>query len=244
MDELEVAATARATTLRARATGARLATVEHLFAALAGLGIFDGLIVAAEGPELPLLDGGARSWCEAIAQLCIARRGPRLRVARKAVIEVGASRYEFAPGAGVEVEGTIDFNDDRLSPRAHWTGDAADFVARIAPARTFALARDVEELVARGLAHHVDPESVVVIGPEAIHHAGRPFFYDEPAPHKLLDLLGDAYLFGGPPLGLLRAHRPGHAANTFALRRACEEGILVSATADTGASPPSPSPAP
>jgi UDP-3-O-acyl-N-acetylglucosamine deacetylase len=69
---------------------------------------------------------------------------------------------------------------------------------------------------------------VVVLTPDGALSAGRPFEPDEPARHKLLDLVGDLYLYGGPPVGHVRAVRPGHAANALAMRRARDEGIVVS----------------
>ena len=152
---------------------------------------------------------------------------PRLEVARAATFDVGPSRYDFTPGRDVEVRVSIQLDDARLAGEASWSGGAEDFVTRIAPARTFALAHEVDELARRGLARHVDPASVVVIAPDAILHAGRPFSPDEPARHKLLDLLGDLYLHGGPPAGRVAAFRPGHAANARAFRRAIAEGVLV-----------------
>jgi UDP-3-O-[3-hydroxymyristoyl] N-acetylglucosamine deacetylase len=227
IDDLEVASTARATTVQACGGALRVGTVEHAFAALAGLSLYEGLTIEVEGPEMPLLDGGAARWCEALVRLELRASRPRARVARAASFDIGPSRFEFAPSDGrVEVHVRIDFDDPRLVPTASWLGDSADFVARIAPARTFALAREVEELARRGLARHVDPECVVVIAPEAILCAGRPFSADEPARHKLLDLMGDLYLCGGPPVGCVRALRPGHAVNARALRRAVEEGVL------------------
>ena len=127
----------------------------------------------------------------------------------------------------MDVEVCIDLGYPRFAAEARWQGSPQDFVDRIAPARTFTLARDVEELVRRGLARHVDPDSVVVLAPDAVHHSGRPFRADEPARHKLLDLIGDLYLHGGPPLGRVLAVRPGHASNARAFRRALEEGVLV-----------------
>jgi UDP-3-O-[3-hydroxymyristoyl] N-acetylglucosamine deacetylase len=228
LDELVVASTARATTVEAHGGRLRVGTVEHAFAALAGLSCHEGIVIEVDGPEMPLLDGGATAWCTAIARLGIPPSRPHLRVARAASFEVGPSRFELTPDeGGVKVIVRVDFDDARLAPEASWTGEAADFVARVAPARTFALAREVDELVRRGLARHVDPTSVVVIGPEAILHAGRPFAPDEPARHKLLDLIGDLYLHGGPPLGCIRVFRPGHAVNARALRRALADGILV-----------------
>ncbi len=227
LEELQIAATARATTVEAHGGKLRVRTVEHLFAALAGLGVHSGVAVEIEGPEMPLLDGGAIGWWDAIARLEVEPTAPRLRVAREAVISCGASRFAFSPGPAPEIEVRVEFDDVRIAESASWAGARDDFRARIAPARTFALARDVEELSQLGLARHVDRASVVFIAPDAIHHAGRPFAPDEPARHKLLDLVGDLFLFGGPPLGRVRAFRPGHAANARAIRIACDEGVLV-----------------
>lgn len=229
-DQLRVASGERST--RVEASGAAtLGTVEHLFAALAGLGIHHGLSVTVEGPEVPLLDGGARAFVDALRSLAIPQAAPRLRVARAGVVEVLGSRYAFEPLEGdlVEVHVEIDFSDARLAPRASWRGGADDFVARIASARTFGFEHEVQELAARGLASHVAPESVVVIGPERILSAGTPFAADEPARHKLLDLLGDLYVHGGPPLGRVTAFAPGHARTHRAVDQARACGVLVSA---------------
>ncbi len=226
-EQLAIAATARATTVESLDGRVRVGTVEHAFSALAGLGIHEGVTLTVDGPEMPLLDGGASDWCSALAALGLPATRPALRVTRPAVFEVGPSRFELSPATEVDVEVCIDLGDPRFSPGARWQGSPRDFVDRIAPARTFTLARDVEELVRRGLARHVDPGSVVVLAPDAVHHSGRPFLADEPARHKLLDLMGDLYLHGGPPVGRVLAVRPGHASNARAIRRAIEEGVLV-----------------
>jgi UDP-3-O-[3-hydroxymyristoyl] N-acetylglucosamine deacetylase len=226
--ELTPASTLRATTVQAHSGALRVGTVEHLFAALAGLGIHEGLtITLEEGAELPLLDGGASRWVEMIEALDLAGSPPPTRVTREDVVEVGSSRYQFSPAGSSRVEVLLDLDDRRLTATAAWGGDAGDFRDRIAPARTFVLERDVQELVRDGLARHVDPASVVVIAPEAIRHAGRAFVADEPARHKLLDLMGDLYLHGGPPLGLVRAFRPGHTASAAALERARATGVIA-----------------
>jgi UDP-3-O-[3-hydroxymyristoyl] N-acetylglucosamine deacetylase len=149
-----------------------------------------------------------------------------MRVTRAASLDIGPSRYELAPADAVDVRVRLDFDDARIESEARWNGSASDFVARIAPARTFAIARDLEELARRNLAHRAEPTSVVVVTPDAILCAGRPYTSDEPARHKLLDLLGDLYLFGGPFIGRFIAHRPGHAATHRALARALKEGIV------------------
>ncbi len=227
LGQLTVVATARATTVESRDARVRVGTVEHALSALAGLGIHQGLTLFVEGPEMPLLDGGASAWCEALATLKLPSTRPALRVTREAVFEVGPSRFELSPGTEVDVAVHVDLGDPRFYADARWQGGPQDFVDRIAPARTFTLAQDVEELMRRGLARHVDPASVVVLAPDAVHHAGRPFLPDEPARHKLLDLIGDLYLHGGPPVGRVLAVRPGHASNARAIRRAIEEGVLA-----------------
>ena len=230
--DLRVVGTVRAMTLEGRGREGetfRVRTADHLFAALAGMGIHDGLVIDVDGGELPLLDGAATAWCAALARLALAPTRPRLRVVRDAVLETRASRFAFSVGDRPRATLTtrIEFPDARLAPDAAWGGDAHDFVARIAPARTFAFAREIEGLMQRGLAQFVAPESVIVIGDDAIHAAGNPFTADEPARHKLLDLMGDMYLYGGPPLGHVDAFRPGHGATHEAMARAIDDGVLA-----------------
>lgn len=225
--ELVVIDATRSTTVASTTGAARLATVEHLFAALGGLGIHEGVVVDVRGPELPLLDGAAAAWCRALRSLDVPRSAPGLVVVREGEITIGASSYAFVPGPDVVVEIHVDFDDARLAPMATWHGDADDFVARIAPARTFGFEHEVEDLLERGLANHVAPESVVVIGRDRVLCAGAPFTADEPARHKLLDLVGDLWVHGGPPRGLVRAVKPGHAATHAAMALAKERGIVV-----------------
>lgn len=225
--ELGVIDGTRSTTVASRAGAARLATVEHLFAALGGLGIHDGIVVDVRGPELPLLDGAAAAWCRALRSLDAPRSAARLVIAEEGEITVGASSYVFVPGERVGVEVHVDFDDARLARTAAWHGDADDFATRIATARTFGFEHEVEDLIARGLASHVSPEAVVVIGRDRVLCAGAPFTPDEPARHKLLDLVGDLWVHGGPPRGFVRATRPGHAATHAAMAQALERGIVL-----------------
>ena len=220
LDALEADDAERST--RVRGAGLVVRTVEHLLAALGGLGIRDGLVVEVDGPEIPIMDGGARAFVDALAGF--APSAPSARIVASGRVVVGASEYTFAPGP-MRVEVAIDFGDDRLAPHAGWDGDPSDFRDRIATARTFGFAHEVETLAERGLARHVPPSSVVVIG-DVILAAGAPFTPDEPARHKLLDLVGDAYIHGGPFEGQLRATRPGHAATHAAMRHAWACGWL------------------
>jgi UDP-3-O-[3-hydroxymyristoyl] N-acetylglucosamine deacetylase len=232
--DLTVVSTEWRTEVAPRGGGFCLATVEHVFAALAGLGLHEGVGVVVDGTELPILDGAALAWCDALTTLGVPASSPGTRVVRRGIIDIGQSRYEFTPFDGIDVEVCLVLADDRLAPRARWKGDEADFRARIAPARTFAFECDIPTILRLGLARHVPPTSVVIIGKDSIQAEGHPFARDEPARHKLLDLMGDMYLAGGPPIGRVRALRPGHTANAAALRRARAEGLLADTRCDHG----------
>lgn len=227
LDDLRVCATERSTAVSSPDGRVRLRTVEHFFAALAGLGTREGVVVAVEGPELPLLDGGARTWATSLLTLGLSSSSSPRRIVQAGEVVVGSSAYRFEPDDADLVEVSVDFDDDRLAPRASWSGDASDFVRRVAPARTFGFEREIGALLASGLASHVAPESVVVVGDDVIHCAGAPFCADEPARHKLLDLLGDLHVGGGVPRGRVLAVRPGHAATHAALEQALRRGIVV-----------------
>lgn len=225
--DLVVVSGDRSTVVASRDGTVRVATVEHVLAAVGGLGIRAGLAIDVEGDEVPLLDGGARGFAAALAALGLPSAPAALVVARAGAIEVGASRYTFVPDDGTRLEAQLELELPNLLRSASWSGDPDDFLARIAPARTFGFEHEVLALVERGLASHVAPESVVVLGPERVLAAGEPFTPDEPARHKLLDLVGDLTLHGGPPRGLVQAFRPGHAATHEAVRRALDVGILA-----------------
>lgn len=220
LSDVSVVDATRATTI---AIGdARVATVEHLFAALAAADVREGLVVTFEGPETPFVDGAARTFLDAVLGLEIAPSPSRLRVVREATIE----RYSFAPAAEASLEVRIDFGDARLAPVARWDGSLSSFRRDIASARTFALAEEVEALADRGLVAHVAKESVIVLASDEILSAGAPFAAEEPARHKLLDLVGDLFLWGGPPRGRILASRPGHAATHDVMRKAIDAGIV------------------
>jgi UDP-3-O-[3-hydroxymyristoyl] N-acetylglucosamine deacetylase len=221
--------TERSTKLVTRDGDHGIQTVEHLFAAFAALSLQRGLSIEVDGPEIPLVDGCARTFFDQLASLNLPRRSSsRMEIVKAGTIEVGESTYELSP-EGNTIAVTIDFNDSRLVPSASWTiGDTTDFRDRIAVARTFAFEHELTALLERGLANHVSRESVVVIGRESVHHAGRPFTWDEPARHKLLDLIGDLYAHGGPPLhGSIHARKPGHRATHRALDEAQIRGLIA-----------------
>jgi len=199
-------------------------TTEHFFAALAGLGVRGGLRADITGDELPLLDGGALELARAVGELGIAPRAPALRVVRDGAVTVDGATYDFSTSDGVRVEVDVELPRG-CATSARWDGDASSFLARVAPARTFVLERDASEIARLGLGRNVAPSSVLIVAEGGVFGTGDPA-PDEPARHKLLDLIGDAYLHGGPPRGTLRASRPGHARTHRAFARALDLGIL------------------
>jgi UDP-3-O-[3-hydroxymyristoyl] N-acetylglucosamine deacetylase len=211
--DLVLTSTARSTSVNG------IGTVEHLFAALEARSIREGLAIELDGPEMPLADGGALAFFEAIPEVA---PGARPIIVQDAMID----GYTFRRAPSVTVEVAVDFGDERIAPHAAWHGDPADFRARIAPARTFGFDHELGALLESGLAHQVRPETVLVFTSAEVLCAGRPYERDEPARHKLLDLLGDLYLHGGAPIGFLRAEKPGHERTHRIMRRALDAGVV------------------
>lgn len=214
---------------------ATLRTVEHLCAALMGLGIDSGLDIHVEGDEIPLLDGGASAWVSALEDALPARSSAspsghpaRFRIAHAATLQDDDARYTFTPSSGIHLSVKVELGDRRYDRSATWDGSRTAFVQDVAPARTFAREEDVMELASRGVASWVPRESVVVLCKErpALFH-GRPFHDDEPARHKLLDLMGDVYVRCGLLQGTLAAEKPGHQRTHRVLDRALADGVIV-----------------
>jgi len=203
--------------------------VEHLLAALGGLFAHAGVAIEIEGGEVPLLDGGAAAFARAIAELDAASLAPPLSVVRAEAVRVGDSIYRFSPATGTELEVEVRFDARRIGVQhARWDGFAESFFREVAWARTFGFRADQEALQAAGRARGADPTAVMVLDPEGnVEPPGLPARPGEFARHKLLDLVGDLFLFGGPPRGRIHAIRPGHRATHRAVREALEHGIVV-----------------
>jgi UDP-3-O-[3-hydroxymyristoyl] N-acetylglucosamine deacetylase len=207
------------TTLRNNA-GAEVATVEHLMAALAGLGV-DNIIVELDGPELPAADGSAAPFAALLRRAGLRRQGaPRgtLRVLREVSVELDGKRATLSPADGRILDISIEF----AAPigRQAIVFDAAehDFEAELAGARTFGFMADADRLRAsqRGLGASFD--NTVLIADGAVANPEGLRFADEFVRHKALDALGDLALAGAPILGRYRAERPGHALNLALVR--------------------------
>lgn len=230
LHDLRVIRADRGVTIASADERVRLDLVEHLFAAVGGLGVGAGLRIVTEDLELPLLDGGAKQYAEALQALRIPRAPRHLFIAREATLRHGASVYRFSPADEPCIRVEVAFRPPVGQQSAAWDGDAADFVQRIAPARTFGWADEYAALRAAGRAASVDLESVLVFDGAGVLSGCRPAEPAEAARHKLLDLIGDLALHGGPPRGVTEAFAPGHTATHAVVAEALARGVLARAT--------------
>lgn len=203
--------------------GVTVSTVEHLMAALCGLGVTD-VRIEVDGPELPIGDGSAQPWVDALdaAGLVILDGGiDPLVVTEERVVEEGARRLVAVPAERFEVEVEVDFGHPMIGVQRLAGVVTEDWFRReIARARTFTLEREVRALQAAGFGKGGSLSNAVVFGdngqvlnPEGLR------WPDEPVRHKVLDVLGDFYLAGRPILGKLQLRAPGHSANNALLRK-------------------------
>ena len=203
--------------------GPHVSTVEHLLAALMGMGI-DNPIVEVDGNEVPILDGSAAMFVDmfehaGIEVLPVKRR--YIRVVKPVRIENGASWAEFRPHDGTRFEVEIDFEDPAIGRQAFSADiDPSMFRRELARARTFGFVRDVEKLWAAGFALGSSLENSVVIGDDSkvINIEGLRYS-NEFVRHKTLDAMGDLALAGARFIGCFRSYRGGHKLNAMALRR-------------------------
>jgi len=202
--------------------------VEHFFAALAALNAHAGLEAHIDGPEFPLLGGGASEWLAALEALGLAPQRPTRRIVERARLTYGSSTYDLAPGEATNLDVTVEFAGHLGVQTARFDGSLAHFRDEIASARTFGFRRDAEQLRSQGRAAHVDPQSVLVFNDDGslALPSSPPPRPNELAAHKLLDLMGDSFLYGGLPQGTLRAHRPGHGPNHAMFAEAIAAGVI------------------
>ena len=203
-------------------SGRHVGTVEHIMAALFGLGI-DNAVVEIEGNEVPILDGSSGHFVEAIDLVGIETQPVKrryIRVLKPVRIEGGASWAEFRPYDGTRFEVEIDFESPVVG-RQSFASDITPAIFRrdIARARTFGFMKDVERLWAGGFALGSSLENTVVIGDDnrVINMEGLRF-KDEFVRHKTLDAMGDLALAGARFIGCFRSYRGGHRLNAAALR--------------------------
>lgn len=200
---------------------ARVATVEHALAALAGLEI-DNVLIEVAGGETPLMDGSAQAFVEVLSAAGVkTQQAPRKAWALTGPLSVeGPGKYVHAtPSDRLVVDYSIDFPHPAIgAQRFCYVHSPEAFVSQVASARTFGFLRDVERLRAAGLALGGSLENVVVLDDAGVMNPGGLRFADELVRHKILDFLGDLSLFGAPVRGHFRVHASGHGLNNEFVR--------------------------
>ena len=203
---------------------ASVETVEHLLAALVGLGI-DNVFVELNHPEVPIMDGSASPFIYLIHEAGVRRlAAPRrfLKVLRPIALSRGDKRIALYPSDHFKVTYSISFDHPLLRHQSRTLPITEEsFCEEIAPARTFGFLKEVEMLRQNGLALGGSLDNAVVLGETCVLNALR--FEDEFVRHKILDVIGDLALVGYPIIGHLVAHRGGHGLHTEFAAKILEE---------------------
>ncbi len=208
--------------------------VEHVLAALAGLGI-DNCEVWSDQPEMPGVDGSALPFVEALERAGIVELdAPRARRVVQKPIRLGTAKswIEARPARspGTYLSYALDYGPQSPIPcQSHRVGLSPEVFRReLAPCRTFMLREEAEWLLAQGYGTRAGPRDLLVFGPEGpIENTLR--FPNECARHKVLDMVGDLALAQAQWIGEFRAYRSGHRLNAELVRRLIQEAPLVRA---------------
>jgi len=203
--------------------GVKVSTVEHLMAALAGLGI-DNIYIDLSSAEVPIMDGSASPFVFLLQSAGIEEQNAAKKYIRiKKVVEVheGDKWVRFEPHNGFRMNFTIDFDHpvfETSSQSITLDLAQASFVKDISRARTFGFMQDVETLRTHGLALGGSMENAIVMDEYRVLNSDGLRYEDEFVKHKALDAIGDLYLLGYPLIGAFTAYKSGHALNNRLLR--------------------------
>lgn len=204
--------------------GARVSTVEHLMAAMFGLGI-DNAYVDVSAEEVPIMDGSAGTFVFLIQTAGIEEQAARkryLRVLKTVELEKDGKKVRLEPFDGFKVGFTIEFRHpvfEQSATTAEVDFGEVSFVREISRARTFGFTQEVEYLRSRGLARGGSLDNAVVIDDFRVLNADGLRMDDEFVKHKALDAVGDLYLAGHPLIGAFYGHKSGHELNNLLLRK-------------------------
>ncbi len=209
--------------------GVRVSTVEHLMAALAGLGI-DNCFVDLSSDEVPIMDGSAAPFVFLIQSAGILEQGAAkkfIRIKKPVIVRDGDKWARFEPFNGFKVAFTIDFDHPVFadqSKSAEMDFSSASFVREISRARTFGFMRDIEELRKRDLARGGSLDNAIVIDDYRVLNTDGLRYKNEFVRHKMLDAIGDLYLLGHSLIGAFTGYKSGHALNNTLLRELLQQG--------------------
>ena len=203
--------------------GVRVAVVEHVLAACAGMGV-DNLYIDLDSEEAPIMDGSSSVFCEMIrsaglkVQTALRRR---IRILEDIVVEDGVKWARLSPTHDnlLSVRARIDFESRAIGVQQMAVRLSPGMFARdLAFARTFGFAKDVEYLRSIGLARGGSLDNAVVLDGDEVMNPEGLRSGDEFVRHKILDAVGDLMLAGGPIAGAYEANQPGHALNNQLVR--------------------------
>ncbi|MFG6178075.1 UDP-3-O-acyl-N-acetylglucosamine deacetylase [Halomonas sp. THAF12] len=207
--------------------GVKVATVEHLMSALAGLGI-DNAYVDVSAPEVPIMDGSAGPFVFLIQSAGIAEQNAAkkfIRIKREVVVRDGDKEAVFLPHQGFKVSFAIDFDHpvfEDQKQNAVVDFSTTSFVKEVSRARTFGFMRDLEHLRSNNLALGGSLDNAIVVDDYRIVNEGGLRYDDEFVKHKVLDAIGDLYQLGHSLIGEFRGVKSGHALNNQLCRALME----------------------
>ncbi len=222
----------------------RVATVEHLLSAMAGLGI-DNCFVELSAAEVPIMDGSAGPFVFLLQSAGIAEQNKAkrfIRIKREVTVEEGDKKATFLPFEGFKVSFGIDFDHPVFKGRAQTATvdfSSTSFVKEVSRARTFGFMRDIEKLRAMNLALGGSVDNAIVVDDYKILNEDGLRYEDEFVKHKVLDAIGDLYLLGNSLIGEFRGIKSGHDLNNKLLRKLrAEEDAWEVVTFDDEATAP------
>ncbi len=205
----------------------RIATVEHLLSALAGLGI-DNCYVELSAAEVPIMDGSAAPFVFLIRSAGLKEQeAPKRFVRIREPVQVvdGDKWVAFEPFEGFKVSFAIDFDHPVFREEHAWAEvdfSSTSFIREISRARTFGFMKEIEALRASHLALGGSLDNAIVVDDYRVLNEDGLRYRDEFVKHKILDAIGDLYLLGSSLIGAFHGHKSGHELNNRLLRKLLE----------------------
>jgi UDP-3-O-[3-hydroxymyristoyl] N-acetylglucosamine deacetylase len=208
--------------------GARVATIEHLMSAFAGLGI-DNARVDLSAAEVPIMDGSAGTFVFLLQSAGIVEQPAAkkyIRVKKLVKVDQGDKWTRIEPFNGYKITFTISFDHPVIgntSPSATVDFAETSYIKEVARARTFGFTSEVESMRSQGLGMGGSLDNAIVIDEFRVLNQDGLRYEDEFVKHKILDTVGDMYLLGHPLIGAVSAYKSGHALNNQLLRALLED---------------------
>ena len=199
--------------------GCKIQTLEHFLAVLFMFGI-DSLIVEINGDEIPIMDGSASPFVQAILEAGIkllSEKKKNIKILKPFIIKEKDAAVSFYPDSEFKITYSIEYDHPSIQKQEmSMSVNLKKFVTEIAPARTFGFLKDVPALRDQGLALGGSLENAVVLDENGVI-SGSLRYPDEFVRHKILDLIGDLSLLGSPLIGHFEAHKAGHMLHLKAI---------------------------